>query len=353
MKRNKLKFGLLGLGAVIENRVKNIFLKELKEKVEITSVFDINKSKTKKYSKIFKCKTVDSYNIFLKQNFDICYISTDSGSHFQNILDCFKNNKHVVVEKPPVLKVSELIFLNKFSKKKKLHFFVIYQNRENKAVKFVKQNLIKKNNKIVFSSLKLLWSRPQKYYRGWHGKWKTDGGVIAQQGIHYIDLLCHFFGKPIKALGSMSNISNKLQAEDTHIGLINFSGAKSTFSLTTALRPKDYSCTIEIYQVDRIVRLKGLCCNEIQIINYDGSERNKNKIISKKFSEKVPNGIGLSHYIFFKKISNFLLNKSKQIPLRAIDTIDTLKLINMIYRSSETKSWVANKNKNIKSKLGN
>ena len=27
----------------------------------------------------------------------------------------------------------------------------------------------------------------------------------------------------------------------------------------------------------------------------------KIKIISKKFSEKVPNGIGLSHYIFLKK----------------------------------------------------
>ena len=80
--------------------------------------------KTKKYSKIFKCKTVDSYNIFFLNKILISAIYQQTlGSHFQNILDCFKNNKHVVVEKPPVLKVSELIFLNKYSKKKKTSFF--------------------------------------------------------------------------------------------------------------------------------------------------------------------------------------------------------------------------------------
>ena len=40
-----------------------------------------------------------------------------SGSHFKDILKCFKYNKNVIVEKPPVLKVSELLKLNKIAKK--------------------------------------------------------------------------------------------------------------------------------------------------------------------------------------------------------------------------------------------
>ena len=56
----------------------------------------------------------------------ICYISTPSGNHFKDILKCFKYNKNVIVEKPPVLKVSELLKLNKIAKKE-LKFYVIYQ----------------------------------------------------------------------------------------------------------------------------------------------------------------------------------------------------------------------------------
>lgn len=34
-------------------------------------------------------------------------------------------------------------------------------------------------------------SRPKSYYEGtWHGKYRTDGGVLAQQGFHCLDLIC-------------------------------------------------------------------------------------------------------------------------------------------------------------------
>ena len=131
----------------------------------IKAVFDKDKKKIKEFSKYFNCSETSSEKLFFKQNFKICYISTPSGSHFKDILKCFKNNKHVVVEKPPVLKIKQLLFLSKFAKRKKLNFFVIYQNRENKSVKFVKKFLDQnKNDKIVLVNLNLLWSRPQKYY---------------------------------------------------------------------------------------------------------------------------------------------------------------------------------------------
>ena len=102
--------------------------------------------------------------------------------------------------------------MNKIAKSKNLDFFVIYQNRENKAVKFVKKYLMNnEKRKIVYVNLNLLWSRPQKYYSRWHRKWKDDGGVLAQQGIHYVDLLCYLFGKPIQAISAIENISNKLE----------------------------------------------------------------------------------------------------------------------------------------------
>ena len=60
---------------------------------------------------------------------------------------------------------------------------------------------------------------------------------------------------------------------------------------------------------------------------------NKLSYICKKNSQEVKNGIGISHYDCFKKIiDKFHLKKAQ--PLRAIDTIETLKLINMLYLSA-------------------
>ena len=58
-----------------------------------------------------------------------------------------------------------------------------------------------------------------------------------------------FFGDPVECVSVVSNKSNKLQAEDTHLGMIRFKNQiVCQISLTTALRPKDFQATIEVFQ---------------------------------------------------------------------------------------------------------
>lgn len=347
-----IKFGILGLGRVVENRVYKVFKNELKN-ANVVSVFDRNKKKNKKYSELFKIKENTSLKKFLNANTDYIYIATESGNHARDIKQCFDANKNVIVEKPPTLRINQLIELNKIANKKKLKFYAIYQNRMNDSVKYLKNQINKKFIKdIIFVNLKLLWCREQSYYNDWHGKWLYDGGVIAQQGIHYIDLLCYFFGEPIECVSVVSNKSNKLQAEDTHLGMIKFKNQiVCQVSLTTALRPSDFQATIEVFQKEKQIQLHGLCCNKINIIHYN-SKYNKNLKLLKKFSQKVPTGYGLSHRKVFQNIINYDLKKDKKKPLKAIDTLNTLKLLQMMYKSSEKKSWIKFKDRNLNSKLG-
>lgn len=348
-----VKFGLLGLGAVINTRGIKLFKRDLGQ-AKIIAVYDKDLNKCMKYSKEFKCIGAKKDINFFNQDFDFCYVSTPSGSHFEDIVKCFKYKKNVIVEKPPVLKTNQLIKLNNIASKNKLKFYVIYQNRENKAVQFVKKYLKKnKKDKIVSVNLSLFWSRPQSYYKNWHGKWKSDGGVLAQQGAHYIDLLCYLFGKPLKAISVIENISNKLEAEDTHIGVVKFKDVNCTITLTTALRPKDHKASIEIYCQKNLIKLHGIACNKISIENFKGKIDKSTLNSCKKNSENIKTGVGISHTKCFEKIiKNFLYNK-KTKPLEAIKTLDTLKLINMLYKSSEQKLWVNNSKLNIKSRLGN
>ena len=351
MKKN-IKFGILGLGRVVENRVYKIFKKELKNS-KIVSVFDKNNKKNEKYSKLLRLKKSTTLKNFLSINTDYIYIATESGNHAKDIKQCFDANKNVIVEKPPTLRVNQLIELNKIAIKKKLKFYVIYQNRLNNSVTYLKKQINKKFIKdTIFVNLKLLWCREQSYYNDWHGKWLYDGGVIAQQGIHYLDLLCYFFGDPVECVSVVSNKSNKLQAEDTHLGMIRFKNQiVCQISLTTALRPKDFQATIEVFQKDKQIQLHGLCCNKINIIHYNLKYK-KNLKLLKKFSENVPTGYGLSHRKVFQNIINYDLKKDKKRPLKAVDTLNTLKLLHMMYKSSEKKSWIKIKDKNFDSKLG-
>lgn len=347
-----ISFGVLGLGRVVKSRLSDVFLNELKN-AYVKNIFDVNIKKTKKFKKIFKCKESKKIEDFLKDKYDFIYIATESGNHYNHIKKCFGYNQNVIVEKPPVLKIEQLKELHKISKKKKLKFYSIFQNRLNKSVVFLKKFLKKKQKKIIFCSLSLLWSRKQKYYEDWHGNWKMDGGVASQQGIHYIDILCDLFGPPVKVISQIFNKTNKLEAEDTHSCLIVFKN-KITCScnFTTALRPKDYEASIKIVMRDEIFSLEGLCCNKIKHIDLKKKINKKLKKLCRKNSERVKNGYGNSHSIALQKIIDFTLKKNSNSPLCAIETEPSLKLLNMMYMSYEKKRWIYYKNKKIRSKLG-
>ena len=92
MPKKKIKFGILGLGRVIEKRLVDVFKHEVTD-AEVSAVFDNNLKKNKKFSKIFKCKFSNTFKDFIKTKLDIIYIATESGNHFKNISDCFLAKK--------------------------------------------------------------------------------------------------------------------------------------------------------------------------------------------------------------------------------------------------------------------
>jgi predicted dehydrogenase len=57
--------------------------------------------------------------------------------------------------------------------------------------------------------------RSPGYYMGWHGKYSTDGGVLAQQGFHCLDLVCWIGGTPVAVQAIGENRVHKIECEDT------------------------------------------------------------------------------------------------------------------------------------------
>ena len=64
--------------------------------------------------------------------------------------------------------------------------------------KFLKKSIFQgKLGKINICSVRVRWCRPQRYYNSakWRGTFSHDGGALANQGIHHIDLLRYLNGE--------------------------------------------------------------------------------------------------------------------------------------------------------------
>jgi UDP-N-acetyl-2-amino-2-deoxyglucuronate dehydrogenase len=347
---NKVNIGILGLGRVAEHH--KLYLKKNK-RINVSACCDLDSNKIEKFSKYYNSKNnFTSIKKFAASNsFELAIISTPSGFHYAHSKILLENKKHVLVEKPASLKINQHLNLFKLSKKKKLFYDVILQNRLNKAILFLKNALVKKKlGKILKVNVRVNWCRYQEYYNDiWHGKWKMDGGVICQQAYHHIDILSHLFPDISTIYAEKYNLSNKLEAEDTFSALGTFSdGSTFNFEATTAIRPNDHEASIIVYGDKGYIEIGGIAINEIKTFKL------KKVIINNfdNYNQKFKTGYGTSHKIVFDEIAKKIQNKDYDSLNNPQEVEKTLCYIHNFYKSSKIQKKINFSKNNKFSKLG-
>src|SRR6185312_7117107 len=87
---------------------------------------------------------------------------------------------HVVVEKPPALRLDDLSAMADAAASCGGDIYAVLQNRYTKAVRAVREALtLNVLGKIALASVRLHSCRPQGYYElsPWRGTWAMDGGA--------------------------------------------------------------------------------------------------------------------------------------------------------------------------------
>ena len=352
----KFKVSIIGLGRICCHYLKILNSKEFNN-VNITSVCDIKKNKLVKFTRKYKHPlTFTNLNdLFKFDNPDLLIIATPSGNHYENAKLALNKGCNILIEKPITLKPKQAEHLYDLARLNKKKIFVAFQNRYNPSIKILKNFLNKRKfGKIITISSRLRWCRYPNYYKDdWHGTWKLDGGVLANQAIHILDILLWFFG-PVKKVFSVSkNVINKLEAEDTIVSTIEFSsGVIGTLEATTACRPSDYEVSLSVIGEKGIVEIDGLCLNSIRKCKFNNSlfiEKN----IKKKYSENIKMAYGNGHIHLLKDIF-YHLNKKNIISLHSKEEILLpIKLMHAFYKSASTLKPSNLKPKPKFNKLGN
>lgn len=306
------------------------YLEILKKDKKIKKIYIFDKYKIKKNKYI---KQID-FNINLIKKLDIkfAFIATPSNLHFKYSKILLQNSINLLIEKPFVLKLSDAKTLINLTKNKKVKCWVAFQNRFNLAIQKLKKVVNKKTlGNIFLVDCSLLWKRDKKYYSvSWRGKYRSDGGVLANQAIHIIDALVYIFGKIQKFNSILVFNKKKLQAED--LAIINFVHKSGTFSSLKATTRADsnYRSAMDIIGEKGRALVKGISLNTFHLIKH-------NRIINdKKNSEEFGSSkgqigaMGNGHQKIIKEFLSKKINKSSK-NLEIEKNLHVLNVLHSIY----------------------
>lgn len=177
---------------------------------------------------------------------DIVVICTPSGLHTDLAVEALNAGKHVIIEKPldvdlpSARKVAEVAAL---ANTRGQVISVISQHRFDPASKAVAAAISAgRFGRLTSAVASLAWWRSQDYYDSgqWRGTWDMDGGgALMNQGVHTVDLLLWFLGRPVQIHAHTALLAHEnIEVEDTAAAIIHFeSGALAVLHCTTAAYP--------------------------------------------------------------------------------------------------------------------
>ena len=345
MIEKKLKVAIIGTGRVAEHYLK---LNELgmTEFLEYKYCFDIDAEKMRLFSKSHGIESCSSLDTLLSQDFDFAIVATPSGTHYDISCKILNANKNVLIEKPACLRIEEIMHLEKIALSRNLICKSIFQNRFNLAVleahRMLQAGLV---GEITSFSLRLIWSRNQKYYEDdWHGTWSLDGGVTSQQAIHHIDCVNYLIGVPSKVHSYAQNAVNILEAEDTLVSIVEINPKiLGTFHFTTAARPCDMEASLLINGTKTSIRISGVALNTLETFNSIDQKWESSVL------EYVESGYGYGHAPMFKA---FMKSDESTIFPTMKDSFNAVMVVDSLYESLEVTKEVSVNREESRSKLG-
>lgn len=177
---------------------------------------------------------------------DVVIIATPSGLHIQQALEVLDAGKHVVIEKPldvNLNRAEEILAAAKAAEARGLVASVISQHRFDPASLVVDQACRQgRFGRLTSAIASVSWWRSQGYYDSgaWRGTWAMDGGgAVMNQGVHTVDLLLWFLGRPVEISAKTALLAHEgVEVEDTAVATLTFeSGALAVLHATTAAYP--------------------------------------------------------------------------------------------------------------------
>src|SRR5205823_387910 len=218
---------------------------------KLAAVCDAKEDRARAFGERFKVPFYGDMDVMMReQEIDVVSVLTPSGMHAEQVIHLAKYKRHIVVEKPMALTLDDADAMIRACDTAGVKLFVVKQNRFNLPVQKARGALeAGRFGKLVLGTVRVRWCRTQDYYDqdAWRGTWKYDGGVLANQASHHVDLLEWMMGDVESVFAKSRRALANIEAEDTAVVILKFrSGALGLIEATTATRPRDIEGSLSL-----------------------------------------------------------------------------------------------------------
>lgn len=255
------KVAVVGCGTIFGNHARALLEIPF---VKIVAICDVNteKAESKKAEYGLDAKIYSDYEAMLNnEHLDSVHIATPHYLHAPMAIAALKKNINVFLEKPICISKDEIEALKAAEKASDAKVCVCFQNRFNPST-VIAQRLVDEDGGAAAAFGTVFWYRNETYYTasGWRGFYATEGGgVMINQAIHTIDLLCQYLGKPESVVATVSNhhLKGTIEVEDSCEGIIKFEGGKNgNFYVTTSFAGKDTTIVCIVTNKKRKIQIQ-------------------------------------------------------------------------------------------------
>jgi predicted dehydrogenase len=349
-----LSFALVGCGR-ISVRHAQLLGEGIINGARLVAVCDIVEAKARKTAEKHKVPAYTGMHKMMQEaKPDVVVVLTESGLHAQHVVALAQYGKHIMVEKPMALTLADADEMIRVCDAARIKLFVVKQNRFNVPVVKLREAMeAGRFGKLVLGTVRVRWCRRQDYYDQdpWRGTWALDGGVLANQASHHVDLLEWMMGEVESVSAFSTTALVKIEAEDTAVVAVRFrNGALGVIEATTASRPKDLEGSISVLGEKGTVEIGGFAVNEMKVWNFLDAQPDDDEIM-KKFSVNPPNVYGFGHQAYYEHVVDAVKNGGANL-VDGLEGRKSLELITAIYESIETGKQVALRFNPTNAKLG-
>ncbi len=333
-----MNFALVGCGRIAKRHSELLGSNQITG-AKLVAVCDIVPIKAEKIAKQFDVPSyLDMHEMMQSVDIDVVVVLTESGNHAKHVIELSRYGKHIVVEKPMALTLDDADAMIKACDNSGCKLFVVKQNRFNVPVVKTREALeAGRFGKLVLGTVRVRWCRHQSYYDQdhWRGTWALDGGVLANQASHHIDLLEWMMGEVESVFAMSSTALVDIETEDTAVVALRFkNGALGLIEATTATRPVDLEGSLSILGEMGSVEIGGFAVNEMKVWNLIDNI-NEDKYVIKKYSVNPPDVYGFGHKEYYHHVVDGIENQSQHL-VDGLVGRRSLELITAIYESIET-----------------
>ncbi len=225
---------------------------------------------------------------------DIC---TPSGLHAEQGLIGARNNLHLLLEKPIDLNIEKVDALIAECNARGLTLACMLQQRTFPALQQVKDCIEAESlGRLLSCSAYVKWWRSAEYYSSsaWRGAWAMDAGVLANQAIHTLDMLCWLAGGVDEVeYAHLETANHTIEAEDNALAILRFeNGARGVIEATSCAYP-DLCTRIEIVGTNGSVAFDNA---NVVTFGFDGEDKRgllKQEVVDEGGGRSNPMAISL------------------------------------------------------------